>query len=199
MATGGSSIYKGSDLIHDYSCSKCEESDLNTEATHFCPQCEHYLCDKCVNLHNGYHTKHTVYGRGDIQKWVGFSFDRCDVHGDKLKVHCDDHQELCCSVCVALNHRLCSSISHLPDLAMFFLNTAEFMQLPEAVDNVRCRLDKLTNAMIKDQVSLKDSYKNTIAEIKAFRKEINTILDKLEKKTVEQLDRLMKDLKKTIK
>ncbi|XP_052768016.1 uncharacterized protein LOC128208494 [Mya arenaria] len=99
MAACGSSLYNGSDLIHDYSCSKCEENDLNTEAQYFCPQCEHYLCDKCVNLHNGYHDKHTVYGRGDIQKWVGFSLDRCDVHGDKLTVHCDDHEELCCSVC----------------------------------------------------------------------------------------------------
>ncbi|WAR19524.1 ABHD2-like protein [Mya arenaria] len=58
----------------------------------------------CVNLHNGYHNKHTVYGRGDIQKWAGFSLDRCDLHGDKLNVHCDDHQQLCCSVCVALRH-----------------------------------------------------------------------------------------------
>ncbi|XP_052786919.1 uncharacterized protein LOC128222112 [Mya arenaria] len=198
MASGRSSIYKGSDLIHDYSCSKCEENDLNTEAQHYCPECEHYLCDKCVNLHNGYHNKHTVYGRGDIQKWAGFSLDRCDLH-DKLNVHCDDHQELCCSVCVALNHRLCSSISHLPDMAKGFLNTAEFKQLPAAVDKMRSRLDELKNARMKDQASLKVSYKNIVAEIKAFRKEINKILDKLEKKTVEQLDGLMEDLEKTIK
>ena len=105
MATGGSSFYRGSDLIHDFSCSKCEENDYNAEAQHFCPQCEHYLCDKCVKLHNVYHNKHTVYDRADIDKWVGFSLDRCDQHGNKLEVHCDDHQELCCHICVALNHR----------------------------------------------------------------------------------------------
>ncbi|WAR30602.1 hypothetical protein MAR_033144 [Mya arenaria] len=101
MASGGSSIYKGSDLIHDYSCSKCEEDDLNTEAQHFCPQCEHYLCDKCVAMHNGYHKNHTVCGRREIQKWSGFSLDKCDQHGDKLNVHCNDHQELCCSYVAA--------------------------------------------------------------------------------------------------
>ncbi|XP_052777158.1 uncharacterized protein LOC128214629 [Mya arenaria] len=130
MAFGGSSIYKGSDLIHDYSCSKCEENDFNTEAQHFCPECEHYLCDKCVRIHGEYFKKHVVYGRGDIQKWAGFSMDRCDQHGNKLEVHCDDHQELCCHVCVSLNHRLCSSISHLPELTRDFLKTAEFKQLP---------------------------------------------------------------------
>ncbi|XP_052809431.1 uncharacterized protein LOC128237892 [Mya arenaria] len=199
MAAGGASFYKGSDLIHDYSCSTCEENDMNTEAQHFCPQCEHYLCDKCVKLHGGYFKKHVVYGRGDIQKWAGFSMDICDQHGNKLEVHCDDHQELCCSVCVALNHRICSSISHLPDLARGFLETAEFKQLPAVVDKMRSRLDELKNVRTKDQDSLIDSYKNIIAEVKALRKNINTILDQLERKTVEQLDRMMKDLEKSIK
>ncbi|XP_052810710.1 uncharacterized protein LOC128238634 [Mya arenaria] len=199
MATGGASFHKGSDLIHDYSCSTCEENDLNTEAQHFCPQCEHYLCDKCVKLHGGYFKKHVVYGRGDIQKWADFSMDICYQHGNKLEVHCDDHQELCCSVCVALNHRLCSSISHLPDLARGFLETAEFKQLPAVVDKMRSRLDELKNVRTKDQDSLIDSYKNIIAEVKALRKNINTILDQLERKTVEQLDRMMKDLEKSIK
>ncbi|XP_052780149.1 uncharacterized protein LOC128217217 [Mya arenaria] len=125
--------------------------------------------------------------------------DRCAQHGKELEVHCDDHQELCCSVCVALNHRLCSSISLLPDLARGFLDTAEFKQLPAAVDNMRRRLDELKNDCMKDQASLKDSYKNITAEIKALRKEINEILDKLEKKTVEQLDSMMEDLEKPLK
>ncbi|WAR19482.1 hypothetical protein MAR_001320, partial [Mya arenaria] len=116
MATGGSSIYKGSDLIHEYSCSKCVENDLNSEAKHFCPLCDHYLCNKCVKLHNGYHNKHTVYGHGDMQKWAGFYMDRCDQHGNKLEVHCDDHQELCCSVCVALTHRDLNSLGNVDSI-----------------------------------------------------------------------------------
>ncbi|WAR26751.1 TIF1B-like protein [Mya arenaria] len=199
MASRGSSIYKGSDLIHDYSCSKCEENDLNTEAQHFCPQCEHYLCDKCVGIHGDYFKKHVVHGRGDFRKWVGYSMDKCDQHDKELEVHCDDHLELCCSVCVALNHRLCSSISHLPDLARGFLKTEEFKQLPAAVDKMRRWLDKLKNDIMKDQASLNDSYKNILVEILALRKTINKVLDRMERKTVQQLDSMMKDLEKSIK
>ncbi|WAQ96326.1 hypothetical protein MAR_029016 [Mya arenaria] len=188
MAFGGSSVYKGSDLIHDYSCSKCAENDFNTEAQHFCPECEHYLCDKCVSKHGEYFKKHVVYGRGDIQKWAGFSMDRCDQHGNKLEVYCNDHQEL---------H--CSSISHLPELAKGFLKTAEFKQLSAAMDEMRFRLNDLKNAKMKDQASIKDSYKTILTEIKALRKELNQILDKLEQKTVEQLDYMMKDLEKSLK
>ncbi|WAR26653.1 hypothetical protein MAR_012357 [Mya arenaria] len=88
------------------------------------------------------------------------------------------------------------SISHLPDLARGFLKTAEFKQLPAAVEKMRCKLDELKNDRMKDQDSLKDSYKNIIAKIEALRNEINQILDKLEKKTVEQLDSMMEDLEK---
>ncbi|WAR19423.1 PLCB4-like protein, partial [Mya arenaria] len=86
------------------------------QAQHFCPGCEHYLCDKCVKMHGDYFKKHVVYGRKDIQKWVGFPMDRCVQYGDKVSVHCDDHQELCCRACVALNHRLCSSINIVSSL-----------------------------------------------------------------------------------
>ncbi|XP_052805099.1 uncharacterized protein LOC128234715 [Mya arenaria] len=196
MATA--SVYIASDQVYDYCCSKCDEHGKNIEAQHFCPECEHYLCDKCVRLHKGYHRQHTVYGRGDIQKWAGFSMDRCDQHSNKLEVHCDDHQELCCSVCVALNHRQCSSISHLPDLAQGFIETVEFKLLPAAVKKIKHVLDGLRNARMKDQASLKDSYKNILAEIKSFRKEITTMLDQLEKKAVEQLESKVKDMDKSM-
>ncbi|XP_052805932.1 uncharacterized protein LOC128235208 [Mya arenaria] len=193
------SEYIASDQVYVYSCSKCEEHDLNIEAQHFCPECEHYLCDKCVKQHNEYHSKHMVYGRSDIQKWAVFSIDRCDQHGKELEVHCDDHQELCCHVCVALNHRQCSSISHLPDMARGFLKTKEFTQLPAAVDKMSRRLDELKNVRTKDQASLNDLHKAFWAEIKSFRKEINNILDQLEKKAVEELNSMIKDLEKGVK
>ena len=103
MAT--SSTYIAADQGYDYCCSKCKEHCLNVEAQYCCSDCENYLCDECVKLHNGYHKKHTVYGREDIQKWTGFAIDRCDKHGKELEVHCDDHQEPCCHVCATLYHR----------------------------------------------------------------------------------------------
>ncbi|XP_052782369.1 uncharacterized protein LOC128219086 [Mya arenaria] len=106
---------------------------------------------------------------------------------------------MCCSVCVALNHRLCDSISNLPDLARGFMKTAEFKHLPAAMDKMIGRLDEIKIDRMKYQVCLKDSYKSILAEIKAFRKEINQILDTLEKRAVEQLDSMMKALEKSIK
>ncbi|XP_052770794.1 uncharacterized protein LOC128210488 [Mya arenaria] len=94
---------------------------------------------------------------------------------------------------------LCSSISHLPDLAKGVLKTAEFNQLPAAVDKIRSMLDELKKTRMKDQALLENSYKDIITEINALRNDINTILDQLQEKTVKQLDSLMKYLEKDVK
>ncbi|XP_052803007.1 uncharacterized protein LOC128233391 isoform X1 [Mya arenaria] len=104
MATERASLYKGSNLVHDYICSTCEDIGLDVKAKYFCKECEYYMCDKCVRLHNGVNRKHTVYGRGNIQKWVCSTLDNLDKHGIKLKLKCNDHQELCCYVCAAMYH-----------------------------------------------------------------------------------------------
>ncbi|WAR01968.1 hypothetical protein MAR_008526 [Mya arenaria] len=82
---------------------------------------------------------------------------------------------------------LCNSISHLPDLAKGFHKKTEFKQLSATVDKMRSRLDELKKAGIKYQDELKDSYKKAIAEIKALRMEIDSILNQLEKATIEQI------------
>ncbi|XP_052774291.1 uncharacterized protein LOC128212927 [Mya arenaria] len=64
---------------------------------------------------------------------------------------------------------------------------------------MRCWLDGLKSVRMKDQASLKDSYKNIIAEIRAIRREINNILDQVEKKTVNELDSLMNDFEKSVR
>ncbi|WAR05013.1 hypothetical protein MAR_020382 [Mya arenaria] len=168
MATGAA--YKGSDLVSDYNCSKCEIFDLNVEAQHFCSECEHYLCDNCVKSHNEYHRKHTVYKREDIPKWAGVTIDRCDQHGKKLEYNCNVHQELCCYRCREHNHGRCSSFSRLPDLAKDFLKTEEYKQLPAAVDKLRCSLDELKNDRMNNEALLNDTYKKTLAEVKTLRK-----------------------------
>ena len=94
-----------SDSINDFQCSKCAEKFTNTIARHICPQCEIYLCDNCLDLQNECLNSHSVFGRGNAEKWMEFSVDRCHKHGKKLDLHCDDHQELCCSACVAFNHK----------------------------------------------------------------------------------------------
>ncbi|WAR12093.1 TRI33-like protein [Mya arenaria] len=137
------SMSMASDLIHDFVCSPCHEDKLNTEAKHFCRDCSKYYCDKCLTFHSKIHKEHTVLGRKDVDKWVGQgdSLISCDLHPQEvIKLLCEDHAEMCCHLCVSLNHRMCRSISLISDLAKGVYKMADFMQLP-------CKVAKVTTSL----------------------------------------------------
>jgi len=111
MAENSSSLCKGSDAVHDFTCSSCNHDGLNTEATHFCRECAECFCVKCVKHHNKALKKHTVLGRKDVLQWVSVSnkvdaWEYCDLHKTKpLELYCKKHDQLCCHICVSTDHR----------------------------------------------------------------------------------------------
>ncbi|XP_052781191.1 uncharacterized protein LOC128217828 [Mya arenaria] len=200
-----SSIQRGCDFIHDFVCSPCEEDDLNTEAQYFCNQCTKYYCVNCVLVHNKLFKRHSVLDRTDMTKWAAAPgmvdvLERCERHpGEALKLVCGDHDQLCCPVCVAMDHRHCSSIQHIPDVAKGIRKDPGFRQLPQQVAVLRKQIEDMKNDRKKNSSSLRKTRTAIVDEIKAIRKKINDILDKMEKTTVQELDRLVADQEMSIK
>lgn len=96
-----------SDAVYDFTCSPCEDDNLNTEASCYCNQCLKHFCNKCVQLHNLLYKSHTVLGKDKRTEW-GFpeAVVTCLRHGhQKLEMFCDDHDAVCCLVCVSTLHR----------------------------------------------------------------------------------------------
>ncbi|XP_052781494.1 uncharacterized protein LOC128218025 [Mya arenaria] len=200
-----SSIQRGCDFIHDFVCSPCEEDRLNTEAQYFCNQCTKYYCVNCVPVHNKLFKRHSVLDRKDVKKWAAAPgtvdvLERCERHpGEALKLICGDHDQLCCHVCVAVDHRLCSSIQHIPDVARDIRKDPGFRQLPQQVAVLRKQIEDMKNDRKKNSSSLRKTRTAIVDEIKAIRKMINGMLDKMEKTTVQELDRLVADQEMSIK
>ncbi|WAR05171.1 TRI33-like protein [Mya arenaria] len=191
------SVLNASDEIHDFSCSVCKDDNLNIEAKHFCGDCSKYYCDKCLPFHAKIHKRHVVLGKKDVDKWVGQgdTLVMCNLHPPKvLELQCEDHNELCCHLCVSLNHRMCRSISLISDLARGIHKKADFKQLQANVTKVTNTLNQVTEARKKNQNSLKASGKSMLTKIKTLRSSLNQLLDELEKKTVEQMDSVLADL-----
>ena len=110
-STFKSSLDIGSDMIYEFCCHSCQDDDKNTEANHFCQECAQCFCDVCIQHHNKVLKKHTVLGRKDVDKWstatalVG-PLVRCEKHPEEtLKLECLDHRQLCCHLCVSVDHR----------------------------------------------------------------------------------------------
>ncbi|XP_052815308.1 uncharacterized protein LOC128242256 [Mya arenaria] len=195
------SMSMASDLIHDFVCSPCQEDKLNTEAKYFCRDCSKYYCDQCLTFHSKILKKHIVLGYEDVDKWGGRgdTFISCDLHSSKvIELMCEDHAEMCCQLCVTLNHRMCRSINLISDLAKGIHTMAYFKQLPSKVAKVTTSLNQVREVRKKNQCSLKTSGRSMLTKIKDLRKKLNQLLDELEKKTVEQMNSVLANLDDTL-
>lgn len=110
-----------SDVLESSKCGPCLEDNKNNEAVMFCVECNDMLCDSCVGIHKRFSTMktHKIVVQRDKKRFelmADIMSDKCKQHhGKHLETYCKDHDELCCSVCVSLNHRLCQGIVYLPE------------------------------------------------------------------------------------
>lgn len=97
--------------VYEYTCTLCEEDDINTGADFYCRKCCKQYCKTCVEVHKKAHRQHTVLGRRQLDEWGTVkregTVEICPDHeGKEVEMYCVDHDQLCCSVCMSVMHRL---------------------------------------------------------------------------------------------
>ncbi|WAR25967.1 hypothetical protein MAR_011671 [Mya arenaria] len=200
-----SSLHKASDLIHEFTCSPCEEDGLYSEAQNFCVDCSKYYCYRCEPKHGGLFKRHSVLGRKDVTKWAAVPWtvvddlERCEHHrGKKVELFCGDHQELCCQICVNILHRQCSLI-HIPDVAKGIYDKPEVKRLPQQIANIQSQIKKQTGSRKNQQQCIRDSRTRILQEIRTLRSTIDNALNQLEQNTIKELDVMVATLEQQIK
>lgn len=103
------SVYKTSDEFYDHLCSICDENNTKSEALFCCNICKTLMCVSCKQLHSQLYKNHNVLDKEKVDQWIvqnALSTDMCETHNNKsLEMFCEDHDELCCYVCVSTIHR----------------------------------------------------------------------------------------------
>ncbi|XP_052258861.1 uncharacterized protein LOC127863388 [Dreissena polymorpha] len=199
-----SSVYKGSDIMLDYSCMPCEEKGFSKEAEVYCEKCTTFYCGSCLNLHNQLYKTHTRYERSDMKDWplamaTRDCVEKCEVHMDeKLKLFCEDHEKLCCNTCISLNHRQCAKVSLITDLVNI-TSPGDLQQLFDDIKTIKQELKELRKSREENIASLQDSLKKSKQCITDVRDKINAALDELEKMTMAELDFSFANLKTDFK
>ena len=91
----------------DVKCTTCAKKNRVKQAQKYCIDCKKNLCKDCVEIHIEHIEGHTlVDGHGDDEE-VNVLTEKCEKHTDELiKLYCEDHDELVCSICALLEHRL---------------------------------------------------------------------------------------------
>ena len=127
MATGGGGsrpISLSSETFFDFPCSNCAKDNKLSEGERFCVECNETFCTSCLIFHNKIAamrqhemvdqltrksqleavTKTSEYLQ-DTQA-VQLPTTECTVHaGQIINMYCGQDDGVCCTVCIAENHR----------------------------------------------------------------------------------------------
>lgn len=109
-STDTGSIDLGSDDWYEFSCTTCNKDNRSVSAVKHCVECEENLCAECVKQHNRFAAMktHQMLDKCVYIKASKFTLPslRCEKHSGKvIDIYCPVDDTVCCSTCVALQHR----------------------------------------------------------------------------------------------
>ena len=188
---GSRSYLAGSDEVIKHTCGPCKDDGEIKEAKYRCEICKIHLCFDCRNDHKTFkatknHSIVSNQGTGSTSAQGTFAIlCSCDQKR-AVEVYCEKHAEVICPICETIKHSNCK-ICPIKDKAT--KDTKK--NLKETVDKAKsleaeiesCKQDEEANLKILDGKT-----EQCKEEVEAFRREINNILDNLEKRILENLD-----------
>ncbi|XP_053386204.1 uncharacterized protein LOC128550686 isoform X2 [Mercenaria mercenaria] len=204
MATGGKSQINASDVFHDFTCLPCLDGGKNTEAVFHCNDCQIFYCKRCVVGHNTFTKNHNVYdkmsklfGQCNLQpKSLSSSelpMDVCEEHhGQVIQMFCRQHDIVCCTVCIAVEHRFCEGVEYIPKIAKGHLQDKRKTKM--SLEEVKNDLRNLKSRMENELKEFKIQYDGVLGEIRTFKKRLIERVEDLEKKSVKELQERYKQI-----
>ncbi|KAL4219228.1 Transcription intermediary factor 1-alpha [Mactra antiquata] len=179
--------------VEETFCSPCGREGRKVDATKFCQDCDEHLCEKCVHDHKKFVvTKtHRIVGK---QKPVSVTprhklSDKCTHHEGKiLELFCTDHDELCCSVCVAVSHRSCHDVVYIPQAANGVESCLELLEVKDDIIKVKQEVEELQAKREENQQVVQQQKEDIINAILDMRIRVTNILDSLERTARNELE-----------
>lgn len=171
-------------------CEPCKDGQQSKIAMFWCQQCAEALCDECSKCHKAMKaTKtHNIMATEEVRSNPRKTMTEdlpCYEHNKKnYEMFCEDHEQPCCVVCVATNHRKCEKIFPISQVA-FQRNvgldsdklTHDMSQLCQEADLIKHdRMEVLRTTKGQRQKILKEIAEVKMKLIKHIEKLENQIL-----------------------
>ncbi|KAL3870447.1 hypothetical protein ACJMK2_038515 [Sinanodonta woodiana] len=171
----------------DQMCGPCSVVEISSHAKKYCIECVEFLCDKCVRQHRRLKgTKsHILIQPDEMKSNTQFAFDQSDLqmcckHPNKeVEFLCKDDNSLCCSICIAYEHKICTDIIDLNKTVG--IKKADVQESLGTLSQLLIQIQ----AMVKTNKYRHDMVENQKQEIsqkmKSLRDRINVKMDVFEK------------------
>ncbi|XP_053390788.1 uncharacterized protein LOC128553638 [Mercenaria mercenaria] len=195
MASGG--CEDTSDELFSFKCSPCLANNRNREAVKYCVECQGYYCQSCADvIHMIPGLKgHTLLDNSNYKSsglpagLPAVPTERCSIHETKIvDMYCGNHDEVGCTTCMALNHRSCADVQSIPDIIDSKFQTTDVDKLHQKLQDMKIMMEKIMKTRQRLLEDLKKSKTEAVMAIKKFRKDMETILEQVEKESIKELE-----------
>lgn len=117
----------------------------------------------------------------------------CTMHSHKkLKYFCEDHQELCCSVCINVLHTRCDRVMFIKDEINLSWDRKICTQTIEALQGVRMSFEEIIDHNEKVMENLEQKLKQINARKEALKTKILSLLEDFERNCERQIEKCEK-------
>ncbi|XP_045170658.2 uncharacterized protein LOC123533087 isoform X4 [Mercenaria mercenaria] len=203
MAAEGRRFTKGSDDFYDFPCLPCSKEGKNVASVKHCVDCDENLCTSCLNDHNKFSGMKGHQILDKVQRSVGRNLQlpsqRCTKHGGRLiDVYCPNHDSVCCSTCIAVEHSSCHGIKFIPDVAKGVSKSKEFQQFEADMKNLQSRYVSLIQMEDAELQALRQEQERICKEIRTLRNKINKHFDKMEEELLNEVNTKFKQHKQKV-
>lgn len=171
-------------------CGPCGYDDITKEARRWCTNCKEGLCEDCQKAHikNKTSRNHKVISIDDYRNIENVSLSEvCKYHDENLEWFCKTHDKALCMLCVTSNHKACSGVIQITVVSEVCRQSTAFSDL---VDSIDVTLNNIKQCITNRQIATIKIEKQNIElqrMIIQTRTNINTHLDKLEEKLLQEL------------
>ena len=166
-------------------CSNKKHAEI--EAINYCPDCNLYLCNKCINTHSEFYENHKSY---KLDKNINDLFTgKCKEMNHKLDLEffCKTHNKLCCAACLSKikgnqngQHFDCNvcTIEEIKTEKENKLkeNLKYLMEFSKKINNIKDELKNIFEKITKNKDDLKMKISKIFTEL---RNALNTREDEL--------------------
>lgn len=196
----------------EFPCGPCAADSHIHVAIGYCQFCRHFLCKSCFSYHQNLGKAHVLLDKEAMENQrvtPVMNFDPltepCPIHKHKtLELYCKGHDEVCCVICATARHKNCDYV-YIPD---FTANLAQppmedcsvILKLLQALIG---QLDAMKTESAKQIKELDKQKREFILAVRKYRKEIDFVLDQLEKQVIDGMKQVVvistNDLNENIK
>nr|XP_022300881.1 E3 ubiquitin-protein ligase TRIM56-like [Crassostrea virginica] len=184
-------------------CGACKIENEENPGVNYCFECQEAMCESCTKSHRKIASSrsHTVCPLNeaidaDLHPNI---YKTCQEHPDKpVEFVCNDHEQLCCTLCIGTSHRKCNSVDTLDVAAGKIKDSGMMKSLDENMKEYEQKLLKTKRSMEENMDNLDDEADILTKEIEKMEEDLIAHVRKAKGVALEKLAKTTKTSKEKI-